>query len=254
MMLAVVLYLLSQRQPVYQGKPLSVWLKNYDDPITRTSVEWQQTDESMRHIGSRAIPTLLRMMRLRDSNLELKIINLCQRQRFIKISHTPAATLNIEAMFGFKALGANGAVALPELEKIVEQNISGPSRESAAFALGSMGHAADDAVPVLLRCATNSDDSEHFWPFWALRQIHPPPERVVPALTQALYSSNEKVRENAAYLLASYGSEAKCALPALKEITNHVDDLATFFAGYALKQIENPAPTNAVADESPARQ
>jgi len=72
------------REPVYQGKPLSGWLEGYDSPKNQQS--WRQTDEAIRQIGPKAIPTLLQMLRVSESApWKQKLLALAYKQHFIKI-------------------------------------------------------------------------------------------------------------------------------------------------------------------------
>src|SRR4051812_21119456 len=124
-----------QREPVYQGKPLSFWLgapySNRDYRVTTREVE-----EALSQIGTNAIPTLLQSLRAKDSALTSKILDLAEKQRFITIRHTPAWQQNGEAAIGFQILGASAKEAVPALIEIYNQNISGSSRVQTAYALG----------------------------------------------------------------------------------------------------------------------
>ena len=48
----------------------------------------------LQQIGTNAIPTLLRMLRARDSSFKLKLISLAQKQHFIKFDFVPAGQRN----------------------------------------------------------------------------------------------------------------------------------------------------------------
>jgi hypothetical protein len=39
-----------QREPIYEGKPLTVWLEGYDATKPNT-LEWQKADEVVRKLG-----------------------------------------------------------------------------------------------------------------------------------------------------------------------------------------------------------
>src|SRR5271165_6385675 len=61
-------------EPAYQGKALRYWLKGY----RVAAEEWnestpQKADEAVRHLGTNAIPTLLTMLRARDSASDVKL-------------------------------------------------------------------------------------------------------------------------------------------------------------------------------------
>lgn len=145
-------------EPVYKGKPLSLWLRNY---TTYDHYGWiyprraPQADEAVRQIGTNAIPTLLRLLRARDSALELKLVNLVRWQHVLEIKFTPADEWNLAAVMGFAALGTNAQSAVPALIEMATP--SDASRICAIRALGYIGPSAKQAVPTLLRWAFNSD-------------------------------------------------------------------------------------------------
>src|SRR5215469_11736120 len=59
-------------EPVYQGKRLGEWLAGYNGPSP-------ETDEVVRRLGTNAIPTLLRMLRAKDSQLAAGLVKLVRK-------------------------------------------------------------------------------------------------------------------------------------------------------------------------------
>jgi hypothetical protein len=67
----VFFFLQSTREPVYQGKPLSVWLKGYDtsnmeELFKNNGAKLHELDKIVSQVGTNAIPTLLRLLREED--------------------------------------------------------------------------------------------------------------------------------------------------------------------------------------------
>src|SRR5882757_8943771 len=151
--LLAIVYFLPPREPVYSGEPLSHWLKGYD-PVEGSEPGRQKADEIMREAGTNAIPTLLRMLRERDSPWKLKLIALAQRQHFITILHISALSRNARAAAAFATLGNDGKVAMPDLMEIYEKNLSASSQYYIADIFGSIGPAAKQSIPMLLRSVT----------------------------------------------------------------------------------------------------
>src|SRR5947209_5339007 len=66
--------------PLYKGKPLTHWLRGYDDwPGVyalgdATGPTRSDADAAVRHAGTNAIPALLRLLQARDSALKLKVL------------------------------------------------------------------------------------------------------------------------------------------------------------------------------------
>jgi HEAT repeat protein len=221
------------REPVYRGKPLSSWLKAYENPVT-PEVE-AQADAAVRQAGTNAIPILVRLLRVEDSALKVKFMDLVQRQhiirieftrgpvqhrpRTIEIEYTSAVQRNWAGSRGFTVLGTNGQSATPALIEIANRNISLPSRYYAIEALGYIGPPAKDAVPSLLRLATNADLHGRCSAMFALRQIHEKPDQVLPLLTNALHSPYAIVRLNAILGLQQIGPEAANLLASMESVT-----------------------------------
>ena len=122
------------REPVYQGKRLTDWLDAYKlyglagVETWQVRAEQQKADEAVRHVGTNALPTLLRMLRANDSALKVKCVELARRQHLIRIKHTPAEELNYRACAAFGVLGAKARSAVPALIEIANQNLSRASR------------------------------------------------------------------------------------------------------------------------------
>jgi hypothetical protein len=209
--------------PVYGGKPLSVWLQTYDplSPHARGSREWKEADDAVRHIGTNSIPLLLDCLRKSDSSLKLKLVALARKQNFIKVRFVPAPTRNREASMAFIALGNTARDAVLRLMKIYNENHSRESQCAVAEVLGWIGPAADRAVPLLIGAATNPDARIRANALWALGEIHAEPHLCVPELIRALDDADGSVRLSAAHALGMFGSDAQAAIPSLMVLTNN---------------------------------
>jgi hypothetical protein len=204
-------------EPVYHGKPLSYWLQGIG---SRSDAEPTESEAiaAMRQAGTNAIPTLLWMLRVHDSPLKTKLLAFASKQHFIKIQHTNPYTLNEEAFLGFQTLGPNAVIAVPELIKILEQNVSLSSENFTARSLAVIGPPARAAVPVLLRIATDPNVSDHSDALWALGLIHDDPHEVVPVLIRALDSPSEPDKLFAAISIGRFHDDVGPAVPALVRI------------------------------------
>ena len=231
-----------EREPVYQGKRLSEWLKTYMTANLNQRIQAElEAHEAVRRIGTNAIPTLLRMLRAKDSPLKVKLMDLAERHNIIKVYIT-AEDWNSEAVSGFEVLGTNAQSAVPALTRIVDQNISPTSRYYAIQALSGIGPPAAEAVPSLLRCATDTDPEVRGVAIVALGYIHAEPDRVVPVLMNALHDPDSEVRESTLVALERFGPDAKLAVPALVELLNDPNSCVRTFANYALKAIDPDVP------------
>ena len=167
------------REPVYQGKRLSFWLDAYrlyglaGVETWQVRDEQQEADEAVRQAGTNALPTLLRMLRAKDSALKLTVMRLAERQHVFKINYTPAEELHYRACCAFGILRAKARSAVPALIKIANQNFSHDSQCYAISALASIGPPAKEAIPFLLGWATNADAAVRLYAGNALKQIEP---------------------------------------------------------------------------------
>jgi HEAT repeat protein len=209
---------LHEREPVYQGKPLSFWLAGYRLQINGVPIDQNGADEAMRHIGTNTIPTLLHMLRKTDSPLKLKLIAFGQKQNLLKISFTPATIYNHEAEEGFRALGPLGSNAVPELIRLYDHPLSPESQIKIAFMFNQIGPAAEAAAPSLLHGLTNADSGVRYCAILGLGGISAESALVVPALIKCLSDPDTNVQTMAAIVLGGYGKDAKAAVPTLVEL------------------------------------
>jgi HEAT repeat protein len=257
----IVWQALQPGEPVYQGRPLSSWLTTYRTRLTayRTRVQinesipteariaQQKADEAVRDAGTNALPTLLRMLRAKDSALKVKLLDLAKRQRFIKIKYTPAEERNREARRAFEALGATAQSAVPTLIEIADRDISHTSQCCTIDALVLVGQPAKEAIPSLLRWATNADYEVRYCAIRALGKIGAEPDRVLPVLIKALPDSSSVVRMGAVWSLTDFEQNTKLAVPALVEFLNAPSDSMSdrSYATNALLKIDPAAAAKA---------
>jgi hypothetical protein len=228
----------SPAEPVYNGKALSVWLQNFNSDV----VDGREAEDAVRHIGTNAIPTLLSMLRAKDSGLKIRFIRLLARQNWIKIKVTLAADRNYAACSAFEVLGADAKSAVPELIQIYGQDISTESKCLTADALGYIGPLATNAIPALLRGLKTTNDPVRWNTVWALRKIHSQPELVVPELIKLLHDPNYRVRMIAKDALSNFGTNARMAIPVLIEMLDDQNSNNRELATNALKEIDPEAP------------
>jgi HEAT repeat protein len=199
---------LRQREPVYQGKPLSHWLQSYGPDSDSAEV-----DDAVHTIGTNAIPALLGMLQAKNSGLKLALAAL-------GFHYLPAETQHMRAEKGLSALGADASNAVPALIEIYELNASPTARHAAANALVEIGPAAKHAIPALINSANSTNSEVRAFAAYTLGRMALEPEMVDPVLIKALHDPDRDVRYNAAFGLGSFafmGGDAKAAVPALIE-------------------------------------
>ena len=281
---------LSAKEPSYHGKKLSAWLDElYEvtgggallpgpaslavdvagepapiapgtaphDPSTKSKQD--QAVEAIRHIGTDAIPYLLKIFRSREPGFMQRVVTL-------SFKASPSANERfMRSVSGFRALGSIAEMAIPELSEFVENSDTayeaslamvaiGPQSvpslikalrqpeervwQAAAEALGQIITSDDAVLPVLLKCLKNKDPLVRSYAAAAIGVLGGEPYEVVPALITSLEDPQASVRNHAALTLGRFGSDAKAAVPALSKVIKDLDSSVSQLAAVALKQID----------------
>jgi hypothetical protein len=244
----VVWQTLSPREPQYQGKPLSSSLAGRD-PFSMTEEERQGLDEAFGNIGTNAIPTLLRMLKARDSQMLLKLVGLAQKQHFVPVHFVPAEIRRSQAEYGLS--WARTRTIVPAVVQIYEDNTGPPCQIAAAKVLANLGPNAEEALPSLLRGAKSTNEAflvNTAYAIGLINLVHPHPEECVPALMKLLNHPSHFVRARAANALWHFGPAAKEAVPRLKQLTADADEEVRYYAENALKTAD---PKSAETDSQP---
>ena len=202
-----------EREPVYQGKPLSVWLEVlYEARAGPNQAGRSTAEQAVRHIGTNALPVLTERFRAHDTRLKQLMVTWMNRQNFLPFHLKSANRRRYEAVMGCEALGA---LAIPNLVDTLTNNSSPSVREAAAWELGCVGPEARVAAVALFRATKDTDPGVRSRAFWALRMILPDPQLTIPILVAGLDDGVPSARLSAALTLRKYGPEAKTAVPVL---------------------------------------
>jgi RNA polymerase sigma factor (sigma-70 family) len=203
-------------QPSYQGKPLSAWLKEYEnvkETFANNGAKLHELDKIVSQAGTNAIPTLLRLLREED----------------FKGDGNGAAN-------GFRVLGTRATNAVPDLMKIYEQNQA--ARDDILYSLNCIGTNADVPIDWLLPKLKDPDPKIRAGIAYVIGQMHTESEQAIPALIQCLSDSSSHVRADAALALGSCGADAKSAIPQLIVLLNDKGKGVKNCAAFAIKEID----------------
>ncbi|MBU6402575.1 MAG: HEAT repeat domain-containing protein, partial [Verrucomicrobia bacterium] len=186
---------LPPKEPVYQGRRLSSWIQAFrdgDDNHVAPAIH------AVHALGSNAVPTLLRSLRVNDSVWK----------------RTCAATI--------AKLPAEWKSALPEVELSAWR-----VRARCASCLGDLGVLAAPAVPELIRALTDPAQAVRFSAAEAVGKIGVEPQLIVPVLTSVLHRDPDlEVRLQAVQALGRIGPRAQPALPVLLGILKSTNNPA----------------------------
>jgi len=261
------------QQPVYDGKPLSEWIS--DLSYQKPKALRVQAQQSLRQIGTNAIPFLLE---------EMDDLGIMWRGGVTNFYNTPGAEERYDNLhLAFQVLGPIAKPAVPSLISALNTDSgSNYTGEVASFALTQIdpqiaavalnqaltsnvaqtrlyvalnmhfiGTNADIAVPNLILCLKDqSPDKDLSIP---IRQaalgnlillIHDRPEQIVPVLLNELNDDDFYIRCMATRAFGNLGKQApQAAIPILIEMsTNDPDKNVRAGATDALKKIQASAP------------
>ena len=127
----------------------------------------------------------------------------------------------------------------------IDPYLASSRRLKAAFDLGAFGPAGKAAIPALMQAVQSSDSAVNEEAIVSLGKIHSRPDVVIPFLIQ--YLDDDSRDDEAATALGEFGSLARPAVPKIILLLHSTDDDAQEAAFDALKKIDPVALTNATA-------
>lgn len=253
--LAIILFALIPREPKYQGRTLSEWIK---DSAPRRSPDPEQTRavEAVRHIGTNGLPWLIKWISAREPrDWQINLTSAgAPLPRWVRLKLLPSLfginsyyAHRRVALDGFLILGPQAAPAVPDLFRIMTASTKPLSAVPGALdSIGTAGVPAalnivtnsansfrlrfaaeywiihidpkvdePDAAPLMIQCLREKDPD--FSPMAAsiLAARRLEPELVIPFLINWLTNSNPNIRYGAARGLQQYGERATSAVPGL---------------------------------------
>ncbi len=165
-------------EPAYRGKRLTAWLTEIRTENVSPETgqrEPCEADEAIRELGTNGIPTMLRLLRVRDSALKVKLMALLDRQNVVQVEFTPAEDWNLAAMLGLLEIRSNAQSAIPGLIAIIDENVSESSFRNAVNALEAIPcrPLQKGYVPALKRWLTNADPPLRSYAYYQLLDLDP---------------------------------------------------------------------------------
>src|SRR4051812_20082901 len=195
-----------QHEPTYQGRTLSDWTRDLD-PHTAVMVGHEPPAwTAIGHIGTNAIPTLLKWMSEPDPPEPLK-------------PHlAPCFTLSRSerAEFAFRILGETARPAIPELTRLARKSSDPKRAERCSDSLAAIG---PEAIPSLLSLATNGPRMTRWYAIAALEYFGNDRQSTIPAvpvLIKCMGDASDDVANKAADVMS------RCCSPdvVLPAVTN----------------------------------
>lgn len=158
-------------EPSYQGRSLSSWLTEYDKfndvAYAHASPPQPWPHDAVRHMGTNAIPWLLKSLTQRDSRFKMAVMRLVKLQSVFKLHITPARVRQERVAAAFETLGPMAEPAIPAL---IELLADPDARRGALSSLSNIGQAC---VPPVVRALTNRDPAIKSGLVWVLYDRYP---------------------------------------------------------------------------------
>lgn len=268
-------FILRPHEPVYRGRPLSLWL----DEVYRTgeygnSSVKSETEAAIRQLGTNALPFLLDLAATRYVVARQILVQSARDPDFAFLHLPPQEGRDQMTPWAFEILGSTARPAVPQLIRIIN-DVDPSNRDAwlttltAIHCLAGIGPAAEQAVPDLIdifrvnRGSRTESKNLRFSAAWALGRIGPAASAAVPVLAGATNeraaqlaivqikgasllplierlkdTSNPTNWNDAAWLLGRMGTNAGPAVPYLVQALNQTNATMQLTAVWALSGIK----------------
>lgn len=258
------------KEPAYQGKRLSKWIKEAQGMSDSGSTFPPQRREAARKaiqaIGTNALPYLLSEITRPISQWRVSFNRWAEGK--VPLRCRDEVDRIWQACEGLHILGPDSAAALPVLAACLDDPqrgfpaaramvgagelavpyllpaIAGTNLVTAMKALGALGDIAkenESAVPILVQFVTHTNALIRQWAASHLAVVESRTDLTVPALTAALSDPEAAVRHYAANALGGIGPKAKAAVPELQRLMTNPPPYAAQAASNAIFHIDPAA-------------
>ena len=201
--------LYATREPSYQGKTLTKWLDEGYGVRPPPSADIGNPEEALHAIGKAAIPSLMRMLKAKDSRLKYRFFEWLESHSIMSLSPWPALLRRMQASKALMVLGPEARNAFPEMVQLFQDPVL------AYDVAPAMAKISPAAIPVLRSGLSNQEQRVRTAAIWGLRHGGTNAWVAMPEVVSALGDRSPMVRKAAVFALASFGQEPATVLPAL---------------------------------------
>lgn len=214
----------ARREPQYHGRTLSEWLDAYQHGRFSgpSSAESREAAEAVRHIGTNALPFLVKWISCETpawgSKLYAAFFKLAPSSRqnpFVRSVLTKIEKDQVgQVLSGFDILGAQAGPAVPDLARLMVNTRS-------PWVIIALSHVGKDGLPVLISGLSDPRQTDRWRvvsAIGAIRNLPPNDQTAVPVLVKHLSDPNPAVATAAAQSLGSLTLQPELAVPALIKV------------------------------------
>lgn len=233
----------SEREPSYQGRPLSYWLtlkNNDDDDAVRDEPHF---DEAIRQMGTNCLPFLLRWIAYEPPAWKSKLIDffVLRGPRWIpeSLQEDRAGRLAEGAVDAFLALGLSASPAIPELARLAKDRSRGRIANRVINALAWIG---PEARPIVIDLLNDPRPDIRSSAISMLNSLGTNALPAIPRLIDCLKDPDGGVAQSAAIALGFLHLRSDLSLPALSNALQDGRFQVAFAARAALIEFGHPVP------------
>ncbi|MDB6033027.1 MAG: domain containing protein [Verrucomicrobiales bacterium] len=213
-----------QREPEYEGRPLSSWLGDVDTsrvivnqiifvptaaPINRES----SATHAIRNMGTQAYPFLLQMLKEKDSAFKKSILKKLGWQRSMKLGLLTAEEKQYRARMAMYRLGTNAGLAWKQI--LLDPTFDRELRLGATSWCQTLPEEAPQMIPVMVRLMSELQPDQQEFVTSAMGRFGP--DIAVPLLVRQLQDENYKIQLMSMRAIKFLGSAARPAVPAVAQ-------------------------------------
>ena len=224
-------FTLHSREPEYQGRKLTQWLRELEAAPDMNSPAWRDAVHAIRAIGTNGLPTLITMLGGADSRWKVQAVALIQDTANVDLSESLADADQRRARIAFQVLGRAARPAIPNLAALADT--SDPALAERAF-LAMLEIGGPETIPPLLNVLTNPNPARQIMAVNYLGLLRSQARAAVPALVQTLTGGDAELRANVARALGNIGLDAPLAVPALTRTLSDADSRVRVAVAMAL--------------------
>jgi len=242
LVLLTFVYATRERDPVYQGRRFSQYLRevhgvglgwgSMDQIVPGIVLDYdawsgkREASEAVLNVGTNALPMLVRLLGTRESRAKLWLRRLAEKhpvfKRLVPLGRDNVFQQNMSALLAFYRLGPQAAAAIPKIIPMLEESDSAavaavalmyirPERESDILSLTNVFRmrkpGRSGVSPEMLHCLA----------ILALSTFGTNASGAIPVLLQRLGSTNAEVAAASAVALARIGGPPDIVVPLILE-------------------------------------